>query len=118
MMVWELNRHRQGEILVRRTDPFHPVVKGDFITNEKFDHNVRLKFYLGTKPAQRSRSELRKFIEENGGIVTGVWDSTINYFVPGTDEESDRKLKEARQWGLRIMTTGEVFHWFGKPKSE
>ena len=118
----ELSAHllegRTKEVLVRHRDPFRPILAGDYIFNKKYDHTLRLKFFVGTRTPFRSRDEIIKFIEENGGVVATEIGPDVDYFVPGADRDSDAAVKRARQLGIRIMTSREVFHWFGKPKSE
>jgi hypothetical protein len=105
---------RKKEVVVARPDPFRPLMAGDHIWNRDYDQRSKLRFFIGSRPPFRSTDEITKFITENGGEVVKELDSAVDYFVPGTDKESDDLAKKARQWGVPIMTVREVFLWFGK----
>jgi hypothetical protein len=78
----------------------------------------RLTFVLGGEPLEKSRREVRMFIEENGGVLQESLTLNTNYYVVGTGPEAKKMLAEAQELGVRVIREDELYSMFGEGSVE
>ncbi|HHN46731.1 MAG TPA: hypothetical protein ENN09_04745 [Planctomycetes bacterium] len=101
-------------ILIAAQDPFHPIVRGDKISNPFYYKGRKVRFAFTGEPVKRSRREIDLFIKEHGGILDPEITLQTDYLVVGTGEHVKDALNKARRFGVKILQEPELYQFFGK----
>lgn len=82
--------------------------------NEEEQSMVGLQFVItGSVEKFSNRKELKAYIEDRGGKVTGTVSSKTNYLINNDSQSNSSKNKKAKELGVSVLTEEQFLELFG-----